>query len=343
MSTQEQTTFTSHTADWYRACRHTAVVAGVFSALVVVLLCVNYLRLQHADPLAPARLTTLKTQLVQEPDNAQLKEEIRRVDLLLRKEYYRDIAFAGHGAYLLLAGWRFSCWPRNWPGICAGGFPTRKPCRGDPTTLRLGRQAVAIFGAFTGGVLLLGLVLARHDVGAGYAAFAVPVAKAGNYPTAAELAKNWPRFRGADGVGVAPAGDWPAQWDGAKGTQILWKTALPLHGENSPVVWGDAVFLSGADEHQREIYCFDANTGKLRWRQPVNDISCADQTPLNVTDDTGYAAPTMTTDGKHVFAMFANGDLACYDFSGKRAWAQNMGRRRIPTGRPPRCSCTTIG
>ncbi len=122
------------------------------------------------------------------------------------------------------------------------------------------------------------------------------------------------------------AGAWPAHWDGAKGDNILWKTAVPLPGQNSPVVWGDRVFLSGADEHQREIYCFDANAGKLLWRQPVNDLSCADQTPLNVTDDTGYAAPTMACDGTRVFAMFANGDLACYDFSGKRLWAQNMGR-----------------
>jgi len=148
----------------------------------------------------------------------------------------------------------------------------------------------------------------------------------GTPPPAVDAAKQWPVFRGVGGNGVARGADYPSSWDGAKGTNILWKTGVPLPGENSPVVWGDAVFLAGADEHQREVYCFDANTGKLRWKQPVTDLSCADKSPLEVMEDTGYTAPTMATDGAHVAVMFANGDLACFDFTGKRLWAKNMGK-----------------
>lgn len=145
-------------------------------------------------------------------------------------------------------------------------------------------------------------------------------------PGPAELAKQWPCFRGSNGGGIAQVANAPTSWDGARGTNIRWKTNVPLPGESSPVVWGDALFLSGADEHQREVYCFDANTGKLRWRQPVTDLSCADKSPLEVNSETGYAAPTMVTDGAHACAMFADGDLACFDFSGKRLWAKNMGK-----------------
>jgi outer membrane protein assembly factor BamB len=33
----------------------------------------------------------------------------------------------------------------------------------------------------------------------------------------------------------------------------------------------------------------------------------------------------VTTDGKHVFAIFANGDVICFDFEGNRIWARNLG------------------
>ncbi|MCD4699814.1 MAG: PQQ-binding-like beta-propeller repeat protein, partial [Phycisphaerae bacterium] len=44
-----------------------------------------------------------------------------------------------------------------------------------------------------------------------------------------------------------------------------------------------------------------------------------------VMEDTGYAAPTMVTDGLRVYAIFANGDLICFDFDGNRLWAKNPG------------------
>ena len=44
-----------------------------------------------------------------------------------------------------------------------------------------------------------------------------------------------------------------------------------------------------------------------------------------MNDDTGYAASTTATDGRRVFAIFANGDLAALDFSGKLAWSKSLG------------------
>jgi outer membrane protein assembly factor BamB len=41
--------------------------------------------------------------------------------------------------------------------------------------------------------------------------------------------------------------------------------------------------------------------------------------------ETGYSAPTMTTDGRRVYAIFANGDLAAFDFDGNQVWAKNLG------------------
>ena len=44
-----------------------------------------------------------------------------------------------------------------------------------------------------------------------------------------------------------------------------------------------------------------------------------------MNDDTGYAASTTATDGRRVFAIFANGDLAAFDFAGKLAWSKSLG------------------
>jgi outer membrane protein assembly factor BamB len=44
-----------------------------------------------------------------------------------------------------------------------------------------------------------------------------------------------------------------------------------------------------------------------------------------VLSDTGFAAPTPATDGRRVYAGFANGDLAAFDFTGKLAWSKSLG------------------
>ena len=42
-------------------------------------------------------------------------------------------------------------------------------------------------------------------------------------------------------------------------------------------------------------------------------------------EDTGMAACTMATDGYRVYAIFASGDLGCFDFTGKKLWHKALG------------------
>ena len=88
-------------------------------------------------------------------------------------------------------------------------------------------------------------------------------------------------------------------------------------------MWGDSVFLTGADEQHREVYCFDAESGTLRWKWPGPRRKRAE--PLEISEDTGYAAATGATDGVRVFAMFAHGDLVALDF-GEASLASGFGR-----------------
>jgi len=86
--------------------------------------------------------------------------------------------------------------------------------------------------------------------------------------------------------------------------------------------------VSGANSAQREVYCLDRNTGEFLWTTQVSGIPGSPPTAPKVTDDTGQAAPSLTTDGRRGFAIFANGDLIALDMEGKQLWARNMG----PTG-----------
>ena len=40
---------------------------------------------------------------------------------------------------------------------------------------------------------------------------------------------------------------------------------------------------------------------------------------------TGYAAPTMATDGVRVYAIFASGNLVAADFQGNQQWRKSLG------------------
>jgi outer membrane protein assembly factor BamB len=144
-------------------------------------------------------------------------------------------------------------------------------------------------------------------------------------PTQAELKANYPFFRGPFGDGVAFQKNIPTDWNGAGGKNVVWKVKIPKTGFSSPIVWGNQLFVTGADAQARMVYCYDKNTGKLLWEAAADNIQGSPSAMPKVTADTGLAAPTMATDGRAVFAIFATGDVLALDMTGKRLWARNLG------------------
>ncbi len=153
---------------------------------------------------------------------------------------------------------------------------------------------------------------------------AIPAPKI-SFPGATEIRKNVPSFRGPFGNGVFYQKGTPVSWDATSGKNVIWKTPVLKKGYNSPVIWGDKLFLSGSDAKSREVYCFDTKNGKLLWKQTVDKIQGSPATPPKVTEDTGLSASSLTTDGTRVFAIFATGDIICFDPEGNRIWARNLG------------------
>jgi outer membrane protein assembly factor BamB len=132
---------------------------------------------------------------------------------------------------------------------------------------------------------------------------------------------NYPNFRGEGGRGIVSKKDIPVSWDGASGTNILWKTEIPLAGNNSPVVWGEKVFIAGSDGKKQAVYGIDRNSGKILW---TANVGSGTKSPV-ASAETGFSASTAVTDGIGVYVIFSTGDIAAIDMNGKKIWERDLG------------------
>lgn len=333
----------------YLLAVRTAWVAGVFSVVVAGMLLAGFTFRQGKDPLDSQKYLAMKANLRASPDDDALKQDIRALDLNLRRDYFRLRRFTELGTWLLLGGTLVFLAAAKTTSVLRRKLPSPGPHPGpvDRDTRRAGfaRVAVAVVAAFVAGTVF-GLAVGYRPVlperaedlpaeapperperktppGEG------PVEPAAEQPAEPPLAEgdlaNWPRFRGPGGLGVSDAKDLPTAWNDAKGEGIRWKTAVPLPGNNSPVVWQTRIFLSGATEEKREVYCFDADSGEVLWQKPVPPTPEGSGEPPEVMEDTGFAASTMATDGRRAFAIFPNGDVTAFDFEGNNLWTRGFG------------------
>jgi outer membrane protein assembly factor BamB len=296
-----------------------AIAGGAFSIIVLSLLVVNYIQRTVFDERRVNLLDSLKLEAQGQADNEQLIGRIRELDLKVRQDRIRRLDFSHEGGYLLLGGvvvflvgalWAASLKREVHVPEASGearGKQIRQKC--------LARRAVAAGGGVLVCVVLVGALVERVD-------FATRVSA---YTSTEEIYENWPRFRGPGGLGVSRYSNVPMEWDGESGRGIAWKSKVALVGHNSPVVWQGRVFLTGATEDQRQVYCFDGDSGELLWQEDVDSGAVVDAEQLDVMEDTGWAASTVVTDGRRVCAIFANGDVGCFSVEGKKAWAVNLG------------------
>jgi hypothetical protein len=129
-------------------------------------------------------------------------------------------------------------------------------------------------------------------------------------------AENWPQFRGPTFNGASPEKDLPATW--TKET-VKWTAPLPGPSGATPAIWGDSIFVISPDAQKNLLLlCLDRKDGKPRWQ---HQLSIGD-----ITKGRGnMASPSPVTDGKTVFALVGNGDLAALDFTGKVLWKRQLG------------------
>lgn len=148
---------------------------------------------------------------------------------------------------------------------------------------------------------------------AGSSSYAQPSKKTSESSSANE----WLQFRGPNGTGVADGYSVPAQFGAAK--NVVWKTPVPF-ARSSPVVTADRVFLTASEGDKLITLALDRKTGKVLWRR---DVPRARHMTIYKANDA--ASPSPVSDGKNVYAFFAELGLISYGPDGKERW-------RVPLG-----------
>ena len=75
----------------------------------------------------------------------------------------------------------------------------------------------------------------------------------------------WPGFLGAGSSTIDPASI-PLKWSPTE--NVAWDASLPGHGQSSPVVWGDKVFVTTIEGDNKETchtLCLSLTDGKILW------------------------------------------------------------------------------
>ncbi|WP_423127596.1 PQQ-binding-like beta-propeller repeat protein [Gaoshiqia sp. Z1-71] len=353
-----------------------AWIAAVFSLVMSVMLIFNYIQLKSVDPLETPALKSLVDQLRQNPQDEMLKENIRALDLMIRKAYFTSLRQIRTGSWLLVVSVLVLVLAVRYQKSLRPGLEELERIEKNPFLDKQQERKWLIYSG--GGLFILALlsgffsenILNRYEtpgqndqqVASAVEIIAVqpvqdepeqteevadteqlenqeaaaetealsPVAEekapaATTLPSKEQIRKNYPFFRGPEGTGLSYKTGVPEKWNTETGENILWKVKIPRKGYSSPIIWGDRLFLTGADETARTVYCYDKNNGKLLWEANADQITGSPAKMPKVTEDTGLAAPSMATNGHAVFALFGTGDVISLNMSGKRLWAKNLG------------------
>jgi outer membrane protein assembly factor BamB len=176
----------------------------------------------------------------------------------------------------------------------------------------------------------------RRHLGAGLAMFLLPVALAGITPGTSlvardtetsvrlvadegEAARYWARWRGPTGQGLV-SGDYPDTW--SPSTRPRWRAEVPGRGNSSPIVWGDRLFLTTAQDEGRRlsVLAFRRSDGTRLWEAVVPQDGIEKAHTKN-----GHASATPTTDGELIYASFGSQGLVAIDFDGRLVWHRKLG------------------
>jgi outer membrane protein assembly factor BamB len=132
---------------------------------------------------------------------------------------------------------------------------------------------------------------------------------------------DWRQFRGPAANGVVHDPELPVKLEA---NNLLWAIDLPGRGLSSPIIVGDRVFVtaaSGPKQDRLHVLCFSVKDGRKLWERRF----WATGRTMH-QEKTSVAAPTPTSDGEHIFAIFSSNDLVCLDLDGNLVWLRGLTR-----------------
>jgi outer membrane protein assembly factor BamB len=135
---------------------------------------------------------------------------------------------------------------------------------------------------------------------------------------------DWPWWRGPNRNGVAnPDQEPPLKWSDSE--NVLWKVPVPGRGHGSPIVVGDRVYLTAADEKTQvqSVLCFDRETGKQIWKTDIHKGGFTTKGNKKSTQ----ASSTVACDGERLFVNFLNSDAVfttALSMDGNQIWQTKL-------------------
>ena len=138
-------------------------------------------------------------------------------------------------------------------------------------------------------------------------------------------AADWLQFRGPNASGIS-AEAVPVTWSDSE--HLGWKLALPGAGSSSPIVVGNAVFVTcytgeGATV-ERHLLRVDRDTGKVVWQKSVPVWHVEDPASGFITEH-GWASNTPVSDGQRVYGYFGKAGVYAFDLDGNLIWKAETG------------------
>lgn len=157
----------------------------------------------------------------------------------------------------------------------------------------------------------------------------------------------WHQWRGPLGTGAAPLARPPLTW--SEQQNVRWKTALPGHGQSSPIVTRDLVFVTSAipfgerlelertpaqGSHDNQTVhhaqrfvglALARDDGRVLWQTTLAEA--VPHAPAHLTGS--YASASPVTDGERLFASFGSNGLFALDLQGEVVWQADLGHKQV--------------
>jgi outer membrane protein assembly factor BamB len=307
-----------------------SLAAGIFTLIVAITMILSLVQLKIIKPLDSPALQSVKEQYDRNPADKQKAEEVRAMDLMARRAYFSSRWQVETGSYLLLAGAVIFILSKR---IIAGSekpapkFPDAKP--DIALQKKMSRKYLLIAAGVITAVAVISSFLLRSQLPAPGTLQAGESGAVSNNNEKVLLAGpgniNYPFFRGEGSRGIAGGEGYPVEWNGSDGKNIKWKIPVPRPGKSSPVIWGNKLFITGAEGNKCEVYCIDKNTGEIIWTASASDFPGASAEVPESDAEAGMAVSTAALTADVVCVIFGNGNMACFDHDGKQKWARNTG------------------
>lgn len=306
-----------------------SIASGLFTLVIGLTMIFSVIQLKTLDPVNSPALIAVKEQFDKDPEKRQNAEEVRAMDLMARKAYFSSRWQVETGSYLLLAGAIVFVLTQR---VITRDEKIKRslPKRPDINQEKKNSRKLVIISA--GAILILAVIssfILREKL-------PTPGSISANPENANKPAKinddrlkagdvNYPFFRGPGSNGIAAGTGYPTEWNGKEGKNIKWKIPVPKPGKNSPVIWGDKLFITGAEGSVCEVYCIDKNKGKILWTGSASGFPGSSSAVPESDSEAGMAVPTAAVCRDGVFALFGNGNLVCFNLDGKLLWGKNLG------------------